>query len=56
MAVFVVRDTADDFINVTAWINEEFSKHLDDDYHIGDIVEIGQPKIDLKSPMAHEDP
>ena len=49
VSTMTIRDSSEDFVNVTAWTDEEFSKKLDDEFHIGDILEIGNPRIDQKS-------
>jgi hypothetical protein len=37
-------------------MSQDFARNLDDDFHIGDVVEIGHPRIDLKSLTANNDP
>ena len=52
---FLVRDTADDFINVTMWLSASTALAIDNDFHIGDVVQIRNPKVELKNPASHHD-
>ena len=51
----LVRDTADDFINVTLWLSASTALAIDNDFHIGDVVQIRNPKVELKNPASHHD-
>ncbi|TRY73827.1 hypothetical protein TCAL_01921 [Tigriopus californicus] len=49
VAEMTIRDSPQDWINVTLWMaNEVLAEALDANYHVGDVVEIAQPKVQLK--------
>ncbi|XP_045483669.1 meiosis-specific with OB domain-containing protein [Harmonia axyridis] len=45
---FTIRDSLQDFINVTYWGNLEVILNVDENFHIGDVVEIIRPQIVIR--------
>lgn len=45
---FTVRDSPDDVINVTMWMGQDLASDYDENYHIGDVVELVNVRVQLK--------
>ncbi|KAG7207151.1 hypothetical protein KM043_008842 [Ampulex compressa] len=45
---FTLRDSEEDFINVTVWGSTEFVKKMSFVFHIGNVVEVINPKVVLR--------
>ncbi len=47
---FPVRDSPDDFANVTLWLERDTADEYDSLYHVGDVVQLSNPKVVAKDP------
>jgi len=52
---FTIRDTADDFINVTCWGSDTFIENITQSFHTGDVVEINKCMVQSKQNNEFEE-
>ncbi|CAM1322563.1 MEIOB (predicted) [Pycnogonum litorale] len=52
---FTIRDSPTDMINGTCWGESSYISYLANTFHIGDIVEIGNPQVQKKQDNVNEE-
>lgn len=52
---FTIRDTADDFVNVTVWGGETFVENISQTFRTGDIIEINNCMVQTKQNNEYEE-
>ena len=52
---FTIRDTADDFVNVTCWGNEAYIENIAQMFRVGEIVEINNCMVQSKQNNEYEE-